>query len=56
VAVIMDLKENTQRFFKAHQKEVAVISVSRDGQVVATAEIDKQPKIRLWKFSNMEEI
>jgi hypothetical protein len=31
VAIIMDLKENTQRFFRNHHQEVAVICVSKDG-------------------------
>jgi hypothetical protein len=44
----MNVKENSQRFFRGHQNEVAVLCVSSQGEMVATAEIANKPKIIVW--------
>lgn len=62
VGVVMDVNNNTQRFFgagdkdtaKGHNDDITALAISPCKKLVATGEVGKNPKICVWEADNPE--
>lgn len=54
LGVILDIKQNKQRFFNGHKDDIISISVCSDGVRVATGEVGAKPTIYIWDSNTLE--
>ena len=50
ILVAYDPKEGHQRFFCGHDSAISSLDLSRDGELIATAQEDKNALVKLWNY------
>ena len=56
LGIVLDIAENTQKFFDLHIDDITAMDLHPDGVKVATGEVGAKPFIFLWDSSSMKKI
>ena len=56
VGVVMNPQTRQQRFFINHTNDISCLAMHPDGDLIATGQTGKDPRICVWRASTLESV